>query len=527
MPLFDAYLMADWSAANVPRLGKDSIWIAYGERRNGAFTLTWNRNLPTRKAAFDLIVETMSACEQAGLRLMAGFDFAFGYPQGTAEQLTGTAGWEAIWAHLADAVIDDDRNASNRLAVAAALNGKLAHHHGVRFWGNGSKTDHDGLFRTKERFARGSIAERRLIERQLPGAKTVWQLAGAGAVGSQSLVGIAALERLRRDPRLAGKLKVWPFETRFAEALDVPVVITEIYPSLLPVEQKPGDTCLDESQVRAVVETFASLDAADALEPHLAAPDGLGQADLDAVVREEGWIVGATTLKAAIPPVARKKPAALKQAPAPASLDYIRDPDEIYRRSFATIEAEADFSRLHKDLRGVAVRLIHACGMVDLIGDIEASVDAAVAGRAALRAGAPILCDAEMVRHGIIVRSLPADNEVICLLNEKGVAPLAKTHGTTRSAAQVDLWLPHLEGAIVAIGNAPTALFRLLELIEAGAPKPALVIGMPVGFVGAAESKHALATLPHGMSFIAVTGRRGGSAMAAAAVNALALEASR
>jgi precorrin-8X/cobalt-precorrin-8 methylmutase len=165
--------------------------------------------------------------------------------------------------------------------------------------------------------------------------------------------------------------------------------------------------------------------------------------------------------------------------------------------------------------------------MVDLVDDIQASADAAAAGWAALRAGAPILCDAEMVRHGIISRSLPAENEVICLLNEKGVAPLAKLHKTTRSAAQVDLWLSHLEGAIVAIGNAPTALFRLLELIEAGGPRPALVIGMPVGFVGAAESKHALATLPHGMPFITVRGRRGGSAMASAAVNALALEVAR
>ncbi|WP_245451541.1 precorrin-8X methylmutase [Georhizobium profundi] len=208
-------------------------------------------------------------------------------------------------------------------------------------------------------------------------------------------------------------------------------------------------------------------------------------------------------------------------------LDYVRDPDEIYRRSFVTIEAEADFSKLSSDLHAIAVRLIHACGMVDLVDCIAASNDAATSGRAALRAGAPILCDVEMVRHGIISRSLPAENEVLCLLNDPSVPALAKKQGTTRSAAQVDLWLPRLEGAIVAIGNAPTALFRLLELIEAGAPKPALIIGMPVGFVGAVESKEALASRPHGVPFITVHGRRGGSAMASAAVNALALEAGR
>ncbi|WP_404864490.1 precorrin-8X methylmutase [Georhizobium sp. MAB10] len=219
-----------------------------------------------------------------------------------------------------------------------------------------------------------------------------------------------------------------------------------------------------------------------------------------------------------------------KSADAPSNsqpFDYVRDPDEIYRRSFATIEDEADFSKLPSDLHAIAVRLIHACGMVDLVASIAASNDAATSGRAALRAGAPILCDVEMVRHGIISRSLAAENEVLCLLNDPSVPVLAKKQGTTRSAAQVDLWLPRLDGAIVAIGNAPTALFRLLELIEAGAPKPALIIGIPVGFVGAVESKEALASRPHGVPFITVHGRRGGSAMASAAVNALALEAGR
>ncbi|MFC3164202.1 precorrin-8X methylmutase [Ciceribacter thiooxidans] len=203
-------------------------------------------------------------------------------------------------------------------------------------------------------------------------------------------------------------------------------------------------------------------------------------------------------------------------------LDYIRDPAEIYRRSFETIRGEADLSRFSNGMEALVVRLIHACGMVDLAGDIAFSEGAFEAGAAALAGGAPILCDAEMVRHGIIRRLLPAENEVICLLTDERVRPKAAEIGNTRSAAQVDLWGERLGGAVVAIGNAPTALFRLLERLDAGAPKPAVILGLPVGFVGAAESKEALIADPRGVPFIAVRGRRGGSAMASAAVNALA-----
>jgi precorrin-8X/cobalt-precorrin-8 methylmutase len=201
---------------------------------------------------------------------------------------------------------------------------------------------------------------------------------------------------------------------------------------------------------------------------------------------------------------------------------YIRDPAEIYRQSFATIRREADLSRFSGAMEALAIRLIHACGMVDLAGDIVFSEGAAETGRAALKAGAAVLCDAEMVRHGIVRRLLPAGNEVHCLIADERVPLLAEELGTTRSAAQVELWDEHLAGAVVAIGNAPTALFRLLERLEAGAPKPALILGFPVGFVGAAESKRELAADPSGVPFIAVRGRRGGSAMASAAVNALA-----
>ena len=202
--------------------------------------------------------------------------------------------------------------------------------------------------------------------------------------------------------------------------------------------------------------------------------------------------------------------------------DYIRDGAAIYRQSFATIRAEADLSAIPDDLKPVAVRVIHACGMVDAAQDLMFSPDVGSAARAALRGGAAILCDSEMVAHGITRARLPADNAVVCTLRDPAVPELAKQVENTRSAAALELWLPRLAGSVVAIGNAPTALFKLLEMIRDGAPKPAAVLGFPVGFVGAAESKDALAEAPYGIPFLAIKGRRGGSAMAAAAVNALA-----
>lgn len=203
--------------------------------------------------------------------------------------------------------------------------------------------------------------------------------------------------------------------------------------------------------------------------------------------------------------------------------DYIREGDAIYERSFAVIRAEADLSRFSGAAARVVVRMIHACGMTDLPRDVEMSADFTEAAEAALRTGAPILCDAKMVANGVTRARLPASNAVICTLDDAEVPALAKQAGTTRSAAAMELWRPHLAGALVVVGNAPTSLFRLLEMIDAGAPKPAAVIGIPVGFVGAAESKQALAQDGR-VPFLVVHGRRGGSAMAAAAVNALAQE---
>jgi precorrin-8X/cobalt-precorrin-8 methylmutase len=205
-------------------------------------------------------------------------------------------------------------------------------------------------------------------------------------------------------------------------------------------------------------------------------------------------------------------------------LDYIRDAAEIYRQSFATIRAESDLARFPEDVAQVVVRLIHTCGQVDVTEHVAYTDDVVAKTRAALESGAPVLCDSSMVASGITRSRLPADNEVVSLVADPRAASLAAQLGSTRSAAGVDLWSDRLGGAVLAIGNAPTALFRLLELLDDGAPVPAAVLGGPVGFVGSAQSKQELVARPRGMSYLVVTGRRGGSAMAAAAVNAIASE---
>jgi precorrin-8X/cobalt-precorrin-8 methylmutase len=200
--------------------------------------------------------------------------------------------------------------------------------------------------------------------------------------------------------------------------------------------------------------------------------------------------------------------------------EYEKDGAEIYRQSFATIRAEADLATLPADIVHVAVRMIHACGQVDLVDDLAYSPAVVQRARDALNAGAPILCDAQMVASGVTRRRLPKDNDVVCALSDPRTPALAAARRTTRTAAAVELWGDRLEGAVVAIGNAPTALFHLLEMVAAGAPRPAAVLGIPVGFIGAAESKEALAASD--LEYLVVRGRRGGSAITAAAVNAIA-----
>jgi len=204
--------------------------------------------------------------------------------------------------------------------------------------------------------------------------------------------------------------------------------------------------------------------------------------------------------------------------------DYIRDGSEIYRNSFEIIRSESNLARFPEDVSKVAVRMIHACGMTDIVNELEYSPTAVEAGKKALIAGAPILCDSHMVAEGVTKKRLPKNNKVLCTLNDPEVPQLAKRLRNTRSAAALEFWRFHIEGAIVVIGNAPTALFRLLEMLDEGVPRPALILGFPVGFVGAVESKAALAADSRNVPFLTLHGRRGGSAIAAAAVNALASE---
>lgn len=209
----------------------------------------------------------------------------------------------------------------------------------------------------------------------------------------------------------------------------------------------------------------------------------------------------------------------------PAVMDYLKSPAEIYARSFEIARSAPGLERLDEDTAALAVRLIHACGMPDIVADLAFAEGAVPRGQEALRAGAPVFCDCEMVRAGITRARLPAANELLCTLNDPRTHDLAQRNATTRSAAAVDLWDDRIDGAVVAIGNAPTALFRLLERLDEGMPPPALILGFPVGFVGALESKQELSARPRGVPFIALNGRRGGSALAAAAVNALCASA--
>jgi precorrin-8X/cobalt-precorrin-8 methylmutase len=535
--MFDTFVMVDWSAAAVPRTGRDSIWICWhapdGERLE---------NPATRHAAKALLGDWLAAAVAREERVLLGFDFPFGYPAGFAARL-GLSGppWRAVWDEIAGLLQDDMDNANNRFDVADALNRRVS---GGRFpfWGCPAASARDCLGGKHHRgHERDGLAERRLVDLHIPSAQPCWKLLGSGAVGGQALTGIPVVRALRDDPRWIDRTRVWPCETGLRAPADGTVVIAEVYPSLWAVSPAAGEP-KDAAQVRSVARFFAERDRAGELAALFAGDPGLSPEQRSRVETEEAWTLGVTAPRQRPIPVPAIK--ATLTYPAPTltvpckrgregegsdrseagegdlvgGYTYLRDPGEISRRSFALIREEADLARFPRALHPLVLRLAHAAGDCAILGDLAWSRGAVAAGRKALAAGASILVDSTMVAAGVMMD----DSRLRCTLRDPKTALLATAEGTTRSAAAVDLWRPHVAGAVIAIGNAPTALFRLLELLAKGIPKPALVLGFPVGFVGAAEAKTALAAFGHGVEFITLHGRRGGSALAAAAVNALA-----
>ena len=520
--IFDAYVMVDWSAAAVPSTGADSIWIASAERRDGQLTPPRLANPRTRRAAAALLADLLSDLVARDCVTLAGFDFAFGFPAGFARRLRGEqADWRKVWKDVAARVHDADNNANNRFEVAAALNERVSGGP-FPFWGCPATVAGPLLSARKPAGYGDGLAEYRMCDLAGGGAHPVWKLAYSGCVGSQTLLGIAHLQALRRHPWLAEVARIWPFETGLAR-LGRPgpgewrLLFAEIYPSIFE-SRNASHAIKDARQVRTVVERVRLLDEAGRLAPLFAGPSTLTPEQRLAIETEEGWILGIETTDRG-----RRGQAASTTPSTAGGYDYVRDPDEIYRQSFAMVRAEADLSPLPPDLEPLAVRLIHAAGDPGIVRDLAWTEDAVAAGRRALAGGAPILVDVEMVAAGIMRARLPADNAVVCTLAEPDVAEAAQAIGNTRSAAAVDRWLDRLAGAVVAIGNAPTALFRLLELLDGGAQCPAVILGFPVGFVGAVEAKEALIAHPLRVPFVTLRGRRGGSAIAAAAVNALAV----
>ena len=509
MAIFDAYLVVDWSAAARPVRGADSIWYALYERTARGLRRRALANPSTRAEALETISELLVRLLARGGRTIAGFDFPNAYPAGFAARagFQGTP-WRAIWDGLAELIEDRPDNANNRFEVAAGLNERISGAD-FPFWGCPAGRAGPRLSTHKvDRYAGDGLAERRLAEAWVPRAQPCWKLAYTGAVGSQALLGIPVQRALRDDPRLSDHTVVWPFETGLRPPPadgDWQVVLAEVYPSLAPLELGHGPV-KDARQVTATCRLLARRDEAGALAVDLAGPPELDRIQRDIVEREEGWLLGAGTF-----PATRRM----------GGEAYIAAPAVIYDQSFARVRAAAGLDTLPPGLDRIAERVVHAAAMPELAGRLVASADFPARARDALAAGAPVLVDCEMLARGVIERLLPTGGEVVCTLNRAGVAKRATAGATTRSAAQLDLWDDHLDGAVVAIGNAPTALFRLLEKLRAGGPRPAAIVGLPVGFVAAAESKAALMAEPHGVPYLTLPGRLGGSAMAAAAVNAL------
>lgn len=286
--LFDTHLIIDWSAANAPKRGRDSIWIGETRREKGRIRTKAPVNPATRSEAVDLVAARFEKELAAGRRVFAGFDFPFGYPAGAAQKITGKAKWDALWRTLANDVEDDDRNRSNRYALAEHWNREKFR--GYHFWGHPHQHAYKNLTPKKPASPAFQALEYRVVECWRPPAKSVWQLAYNGAVGSQAMLGMARLQELR--PRFRGRCAVWPFETKWANKLDAPIVIAEVYPTMFEPKFNKGDV-KDAAQVRTVAKAYAALDKLGAFEKLLSRPAGLGASDNKKVLVEEGWIVGA------------------------------------------------------------------------------------------------------------------------------------------------------------------------------------------------------------------------------------------
>lgn len=292
MPLFDAFLMVDWSAAATPRLGPDSIWIGLTRHGRSRPRLSLLENLPTRAAATQRLGNLLSRLLRRGDRVLAGFDFPFGYPAGTAARL-GLPGlpWRNMWQLLDDGLSDMPDNRNDRYTLAASLNARMGGE-AFPFWGHGGQTEIPLLPRRGRRaHGAGDLAERRLCDRRLPGAQPVWKLAGIGSVGGQALTGIPRVWQLRRDPRLAMAAQIWPFETGLADDPRAQLILAEVYPSIVAPMPLPGRP-RDAGQVAAVGRHFANLDAAGRLAPLFAADPALSRVERRAVEREEAWVLG-------------------------------------------------------------------------------------------------------------------------------------------------------------------------------------------------------------------------------------------
>jgi precorrin-8X/cobalt-precorrin-8 methylmutase len=543
--LFDHYVIVDWSAAARPKTGRDSIWICHRGPHGESY-----ENPATRHLAKGLLAAILAAATSRRERVLLGFDFPFGYPSGFARRL-GLAGtpWRGLWDEIALLVHDNENNENDRFEVGATLNRRVS---GGRFpfWGcpPGKAGEFLGPRHHRGHTGGEPIKERRLIDEWMVGAQPCWKLAYTGSVGSQTLTGIPVVRELRDDPRWADRAHIWPFETGLALPDDARIVFAEVWPSWWEewkAARRPGEVN-DQAQVRTVAEIFAAQDRAGELAAWFTGAPNLTNAERHIIETEEAWTLGVTAPRqrrsfapqkvASFP---RKRESSGPWTPASAGVteqgeagkkpafEYLRDPAAIYRRSFAIVRAEADLARFPPALRPLAIRLAHAAGDVALLDDLAWSRGAVAAGRRALASGATVFVDSAMVAAGIAQGRLPAGNKVVCTLHDPRVPALAARQKTTRSAAAVELWRADLAGSVVAIGNAPTALFQLLEMLAAGADRPALILAFPVGFVGAAEAKAALTLFGQrgfgrGLHYVTLKGRRGGSALAAAAVNALA-----